>query len=148
MTSFTASVPGQAGTFTGVMVGVYTGTGQPLAPGPSQITITNNVSFNTAQTTANYRSLGGSVPPGTRIDGYTNPDSPFTNFTSSEMTPGLVPPPNAYGMEDTQIWEMGNSLGDITNQPLPAVPNYTPTPANNEFGHTLLNCVLGQESRP
>ncbi len=141
MTSFSPSVPGQPGTFTGVMGGVFTGVGQPPAPGPSQIAITNdNMTNSTAVLTVMYAAATHQiVPPGPGgqppVEGLTYPSNPFTNYSGSNLP--------ISEMQDTQIWELGNSLGYITGKQVPTTLNVQPGPQNNEPGNTLLNCVGG-----
>lgn len=43
-----------------------------------------------------------------------------------------------------KVWELGNSLGYITQRHLPATPNFSPGNANNEPGRLLLDCFQGR----
>jgi hypothetical protein len=146
MTSFNQSgpgniaTPGTNGSFSGVMAGVYTGTGNPLAPGPFQFTVTNDVSQNWQVLTINWfkqvpPSFANSLPSGTTIGGYTQNEFPFTNYTGRNYPASQV--------ANTQIWELGNSLSAITGRQLPTTWNIQPGPQNTEPGHALLGCYTG-----
>lgn len=131
--SFSQSAPGVNGSFTGVMAGVYRGYGQPLAAGPYRFTVTNDVSLTSYGTTRNFLAGNPGYPPVVAV-GYTNPDRPFINYTAS----------NDPNMANTQIWELGNSLGYITQRQLPRGPSdFSLGPSNNEPGSRLTHCYEG-----
>ena len=141
--SFTASVPGQDGSFTGAMGGVYQGFGRPLGVGPSVFTVTNNDTFLTTWgLTRNYNISAAAnpdsglpqLPPGS-VGGLTNDHAPFANVTASNMS--------AADIAQSQIFELGNSLGFITGRQLPAPGakwNVTGGAGENEPGSYLENC--------
>jgi RHS repeat-associated protein len=139
MTSFTPSVPGDStapganGSFSGVMAGIYNGTGNPLLPGPYQFTVTNDVTMNWQSITL-YEIRNGSIGPNGRAFGYTPSYAPFTNFSARN-----IPASGMYGLNYVQIWELGNSLGFITGKQIPAVWNYIPG-SSNEPGQILEDC--------
>ena len=138
---FTPSTPDANGSFTGEMAGIYNGAYQPLLPGPYEFTVTNNTGLTVSSVTALYNLEPGSVqvPPGTPIGGFTPQNSPFINFTGGNQTPAAI--------LQTQIFELGNSLGFITGKQLPpqGTPwNVTPGPEDNEPGTPLLNCYNAQ----
>ncbi|MGB2621211.1 MAG: hypothetical protein WA857_12865 [Candidatus Acidiferrum sp.] len=130
--SFTASQPGKPGSFTGVKSGIYTGFRAPDAPGPFEFSVVNDVS-KTQGTLNFYDKLDnpGQFIPGQIVKGYTRSSNPFRNYTAREDDPSEFLP--------TQIKELGNSLGIITNR-TPAKVNENPGPGNNEPGTALLNC--------
>jgi hypothetical protein len=144
--SFTAAqggLPGTAsnGTFTGVMAGVYQGYGQPLAPGPSQVTVVGDVSMNANQVTAvwnfaiadynlKYGTHEQQAPAGLVIPGFTPPLKPFTNYLSSDGG-------NIVG---AQIWELGNSLSYISGQQMQSLSQTGLANTQYEAGSTLTDC--------
>ncbi|MHB8525864.1 MAG: RHS repeat-associated core domain-containing protein [Candidatus Acidiferrales bacterium] len=146
--SFTPSAPGQNGSFTGAMAGAYTGYNQPLAPGPSQFTVTNNVNKYSGSQLAGVAAANGQLQPGESIGGYTFFNNPYENYTANDLSsynggggvPGGIPIPDpAFADLETQIFELGNSLAVLTDT-VPQNVNSTPGPANTEPGTRLLNC--------
>ena len=137
--SFTASAPGDVatpgtnGSFTGVTAGVFHGAFNPLVPGPYMFTVTNDTS-KSVQTISAIERLNGSIAPDEFALGYTSSADPFTNFSGRDLLPDYL--------NQNQIFELGNSLGFITNN-LPKTWNYTPGPSNTEPGNKLLNCYIG-----
>jgi RHS repeat-associated protein len=145
--SFTAAQGGQPGTasdgsFTGLMSGVYQGFGKPLAPGPSRLTVTTDVSMNVNQVTAvwnfaiadynlkyemNYRQA---APGG--VGGFTPPRSPLTNYAGYDGG-------NVVG---TQIWELGNSLSFISGQQMQLLSQSGLNNTSYEAGAKLYNCYI------
>ena len=130
-----AGVPGQAGSFTGSMAGVFTGTGSPLAPGPSVFSVTNYVNKTGGALTATYILSGGTVPPGIGVIGLTGTSNPFVNYTAEGLSGSQT--------TEVQIWELGNSLGYITGN-FVSNPNTSIGSANTESGSRLQNCYRGR----
>jgi hypothetical protein len=141
MVSFTASTSESNGSFTGEMAGIYNGAYKPLLPGPYEFTVTNNTELTVGSLTALYTLEPGSVPvpQGTPIGGFTPQNNPFTTFTGGNQTPAAI--------LQTQIFELGNSLGFITGKQLPPLGtawNVKPGPGDNEPGTALQNCYNAQ----
>lgn len=107
--------PAQNGSFTGVKAGVPTGPGGTGigqdAAGPYQFTVTTEL-MPLDQVDKNWRAAyaaGGGThmpPPTQKIPGYTDLSQPYTNYDASD---------DNYAWQ-TQIWELGNSLGSITGR--------------------------------
>ena len=131
--SFRPSTPGHNGSFTGVMAGIYNGIGQPLLPGPSGFSVTNDVSKNEGALTSTYALNGGQLTMGTLVDGLTLQGHPFLNYTAS----------NSPTMTSTQIWELGNSLALVTGQLMLPSFNTSIGPQNTEPGKKLTDCYQG-----
>ena len=127
--SFSVSTEENNGSFTGEMAGVFNGAWQPLLPGPFQFTVTNITSMTVGMLSTLY---GG---PAARL---TSSNMPFMNWTGWDQSTAHV--------QQTQIYELGNSLGFITGQQLPASNafNVELGPANNEPGKLLLDCYMAQ----
>jgi RHS repeat-associated protein len=140
MTSFESSIPGDAGTpgtngsFSGAMAGIYNGTGNPLLPGPSQFTVTNDVSKNWQMLTLAMKRANPQWT-GKSADGLTYLQMPFTNFSARNVS--------ADELLVSQLFELGNSLGAITGHQMPSQWNMTPSPTNTEPGSKLTDCYEG-----
>jgi len=148
LVSFAPSAPGENGSFTGETAGIFTGFNQPLAPGPSQFTVTNNVNKYSGSQLAGVAAANGQLQPGESIGGYTFFNNPYENYTANDLSsynggggvPGGIPIPDpAFADLETQIFELGNSLAVLTDT-VPQNVNSTPGPANTEPGTRLLNC--------
>jgi hypothetical protein len=112
------------------MAGVFNGAWQPLLAGPSQFTVTNITSMTVGMLSTLYPAPAG---------GLTFSDMPFMNWTGWNQS--------AANIEQTQIYELGNSLGFITGKQLPPADtpfNVQPGPGNNEPGNLLWNCYNDQ----
>jgi hypothetical protein len=97
------SHPGQNGSFTGFSSDLSSNGGLSY----DEITIQNDVNtYSTLGLGAIYEAQRGPLPAGTFVYGRTPRNAPFTNFTANNLTPAAT--------LETQIYELGNSLGQIT----------------------------------
>jgi len=121
------------GTFTGAMAGTYQGFYMPLGPDPSVFTVTDDVSMTTQTLTRNYIAAGHDVLPGFKISGYTNALDPLTTYTGWNQSQAAV--------VGSQLWELGNSLADMTRRQIPNSWNTAYGSKNTEPGHVFTDCI-------
>ena len=120
--SYSPSGPGANGSFSGSYQG-------------KTFTVYNNATiYGVADLTAYVRTHGY---PGATTEGLTFRDNPYVNFSAYNGPDSVA---------DIQTFELGNSLGYITNL-MPANPNQNPGPGNTEPGTSLLNCVSGKGNK-
>lgn len=120
--SFNQTRPGTAGSFDGMSI-----SGTPMN------TITNSLKFNTSSLTFYAKNAGSPVPAGKQVTGFTPNANPYVTYTANDQS--------AAGMASTQIFELGNALGDITGVASPSLPvNTLPGAGNTEPGTPFRNC--------
>jgi len=121
MVDFQASARGRNGSFDGRNLNVSN-------PGNQQIYIVNAVDAYTANQLARIHERIEGLRPGsvgrlagltidfTDKNGNTTGYSPYRNFTAKDVRSGSSTLAGVSAVTDTQIWELGNSLGDITGK--------------------------------
>jgi len=132
LTSFTPSNDGSDGTFKGFGPDRIKNGGNDAI-----IEVTNDVnkySSSEALVVVNAARVAAGLTPlpaNTFMYGFMDPASPYTNFTSNNVT-------NTVEIVKTQIHELGNSLQEITG----AANNDQANVADPDAGNRLENCVF------
>jgi hypothetical protein len=122
LVSFTPSLPGKAGRFEGTKPGVWQGSDKADTPGPYNFDVLNYVSQTggTLKMWAKIQNPDRLLGPGP-VSGYTNTSAgprsgndsvpTFVDYTANDIDPSKFLP--------AQIYELGNSLGEIAHKPPP-----------------------------
>jgi hypothetical protein len=117
--------------------GTVNGTDLDTSAGNSNVTVVNDVkSFSGKKLRDIYVQHGGpSGSPllGLTVGGFGDSFSAYRDFTANDLKPGQTTLAGVSAWEDTQIWELGNSLAGIKS--------HNNLPSRIEAGQSFEDCV-------